>query len=1466
MKNAVVISRLYVVALTMLSVVMFAPQVEAQTTGGYTLTIDSPQGQGTVTSNPPNLIFNGTQLVGLATFPANTSIMLTAQPAPGWEFSSWVEYAIDPEITLGTTPNFTITLTDKDRRVRPVFTPTTGGGDDGGGTTTYYKLTTNTEGAGTINLNPSTPDGSYAAGTQVTFTNAPATGWTFAGWRVGEGSSLTTTPELGIQMTRDLHVVAVFTQTTGGSGTMHTLTVTTQGLGRVMRTNGEISGSVEFPEGFAVSMHAIPNEGWTFSGWLDGVTNQPIGSNGNIQITMSSDRSVIAVFTQTGGTTTYYTLSTTVQGRGAVSSSPSAPTSIYAAGTSVALTANPESGWTFSNWSGIGISGGTSTQNPLTVVMNSNQNITAVFTETTSPIISVRYRVDGNNGIIRVQDFVTGREALTRDTVLLSSLTMNTNVTAMPQTAPFMKWSDDYTNHTRQVTADFAHGVTEVIAYFGTSGGTTFALTTDVEGQGTINRDPSTADGSYAAGTSVTLTNTPAAGWTFTGWRVGTTGSNLITTPEYQVTMTRDLHVVAVFTETTSPVTSVRYRVDGNGGIIKVQDFVTGQEALTRDTVLQSSLTMNTNVTAQPQTAPFIRWSDGFSNHTRQVTADFNMGVTEVIAYFGTGGGDPGTPIRYSTAALDGGTTNATLRIWDAARPTETERITRDTVLMVTQNSPIRIQPMPNPVTVPFARWSDYSTNPVRQAAADLAEGLTDVTAYFGTSGGSGTMYTLTVTTQGDGRVTRANGGGEISGSVEFQEGSVVSMDAIPDNGWTFSGWFDGATNEPIGSNGRIQITMGNDRSVRAVFTETTGGTTYYTLSTAVNGDGTISSSPSAPTGIYAAGTSVALTATPLNGWTFSNWSGVPGTPNGTSAQNPLTVVMNDNYQIAAVFTQTTQTYTLSVAIQGQGTFTGNPGVINMTSPSFAFPANTNISLFAQPAQGWTFSNWLDAETGAPIQGTGSGNAIAITITNRDRSVIAVFTQAGGVTTYTLTTTTQGQGTVTGNPAIIDPATRNPVQFPAGTQVTLTANPASGWTFSNWTGLSGSATGASANPTTVTMNSNHQITAVFTQIAVPVPFTFTYTAGSNGKIRIGSSNREPVEVTDTTISSQSPQGPSVTAIPNSGSHFVRWSDGNANPARQDVITSTAGVRNLAFRAYFARDVIAENNMLTGGSFADEEVVESWSFETSDKSGAVAEGSVTDDGEFAFNITQAGSAPEDVSFTQDNIAVEPEKTYTLSFMARADAERTVFVIVESGDGFFEKWEITLTTELQEFSRTFVMSNVIAKRMLAKSAASAGALEVSVSFNSGHKAVNWYLSEVNLVEAELHTSVLSSGRMVPQVKPSVEAEITAPAGALAGELTAGPNPVARLAGKVSFFWQGKRIQSASLIVFDAAGNTVSKVQIKDGKDIKDNSGRRIVGSWNLTDSRGRTVAVGTYLVKGVITVDGKKEKVSLMIGVR
>jgi hypothetical protein len=159
--------------------------------------------------------------------------------------------------------------------------------------------------------------------------------------------------------------------------------------------------------------------------------------------------------------------------------------------------------------------------------------------------------------------------------------------------------------------------------------------------------------------------------------------------------------------------------------------------------------------------------------------------------------------------------------------------------------------------------------------------------------------------------------------------------------------------------------------------------------------------------------------------------------------------------------------YNLSVTTSGNGTVTSSPSGINCSSNtgtcSYAFASGTSVQLTASPASGWTFSGW----SGAGCSGTG-GCSVNMT---QNTSVGATFTQQ----TYTLTVSAFGSGTVTSTPSGINCGATCSANFSSGTQVTLNATPAAGWTFAGW---SGACSGTSC---IVTMNSAVSVTATFTQ-------------------------------------------------------------------------------------------------------------------------------------------------------------------------------------------------------------------------------------------------------------------------------------------------------------------------------------------------------------------------------------------------
>src|SRR4029079_13152492 len=111
--------------------------------------------------------------------------------------------------------------------------------------------------------------------------------------------------------------------------------------------------------------------------------------------------------------------------------------------------------------------------------------------------------------------------------------------------------------------------------------------------------------------------------------------------------------------------------------------------------------------------------------------------------------------------------------------------------------------------------------------------------------------------------------------------------------------------------------------------------------------------------------------------------------------------------------------------------------------------------LTATPAVGWHFVGWSG-------DASGSTNPLDVTM-DADKNITATF----AINTYTLAVGTTGSGAVGKSPDQPD--------YDYGTLVTLTATPATGWHFVNW---SGDASG-STNPLGVTMDANKSITANF---------------------------------------------------------------------------------------------------------------------------------------------------------------------------------------------------------------------------------------------------------------------------------------------------------------------------------------------------------------------------------------------------
>lgn len=242
--------------------------------------------------------------------------------------------------------------------------------------------------------------------------------------------------------------------------------------------------------------------------------------------------------------------------------------------------------------------------------------------------------------------------------------------------------------------------------------------------------------------------------------------------------------------------------------------------------------------------------------------------------------------------------------------------------------------------------------------------------------------------TQGNNDRIRADGGNNATwaGMSQLSAMGIVADDGYGVGGATNGDWTEwmNATNLNARiANGVVALTIPKPgdwtaqiKALRGQLSKPTtcGGTTppsTYTLSiTGTNG--TVAAAPSQPAAGYAAGTQVALTATPTSGYMFNGWSGA------CTGSGACTITMDANKSVAASFVPTSTTrYSLTLSGTANGSIAASP-----TQPAGGYAAGTVVAVSATPNSGYQLSGW---------SGACSGNGTCTIAMDANKSVGATF-------------------------------------------------------------------------------------------------------------------------------------------------------------------------------------------------------------------------------------------------------------------------------------------------------------------------------------------------------------------------------------------------------------------------------------------------------------------------------------------
>jgi len=208
--------------------------------------------------------------------------------------------------------------------------------------------------------------GTFAQGSVATVTATPNTGFAFVSW-TNNGVIVSKSPSYLFTIAGNISLVANFAPVVPGKFALT--------LSSIPVAGGTTTGSGLYNAGSSVTATATPNANYTFINWTNG--GVIVSTSSNYQFILAGNTTLVANFKLILASQFSVTLSSNPATGGITAGS-----GAYNAGSSVTVTATPNSGYSFTNWTNNGVVASTSAS--YTFPLNANITLVANF----APIIS----------------------------------------------------------------------------------------------------------------------------------------------------------------------------------------------------------------------------------------------------------------------------------------------------------------------------------------------------------------------------------------------------------------------------------------------------------------------------------------------------------------------------------------------------------------------------------------------------------------------------------------------------------------------------------------------------------------------------------------------------------------------------------------------------------------------------------------------------------------------------------------------------------------------------------------------------------------------------------------------------------------------------------------------------------------------------------------------------------------------